>query len=162
LRDSSSYEVLELKLPKHLAQWLEEFAESLAMTPSQLIANILAYYYEAWRKGLEKAYSSYPMEREVESPIVDPEKLVEEFIKEIKEKGKMPPKLFIVKRFASWIRENKLDLYRVDEETIETFLREYGKTRSLKKTTFYKYKRILRRFVEFAASHANPSKHENH
>jgi len=66
------------------------------LVPAMLLANILAYYYEAWRKGFEKAHLSYPMEREAEistespmdSSVVDPEKLVEEFIKEIKEEGK--------------------------------------------------------------------------
>jgi len=43
----------------------------------------------------------------------------------------------------------------VNEETIELFLREYGKTHSLKETTYHRYKEILRRFMKFVTSRAN-------
>jgi len=36
-----------LKLPRYLVRFLNEFSKEIAMTPSQLLANLLHYYYEA-------------------------------------------------------------------------------------------------------------------
>ena len=46
---SKDLEMVEvrLKLPRYLADFLNKFSEEIAMTPSQLIANLLHYYYEA-------------------------------------------------------------------------------------------------------------------
>jgi hypothetical protein len=52
-------EVVIVRLPSYLARWLREFADDLAMTPDQLLANILNYYYEAWRIGFRKAFEKH-------------------------------------------------------------------------------------------------------
>jgi hypothetical protein len=43
-----------IELPSYLAEFLRKFSKELAMTHSQLIANLL-YYYEAWRIGARAA-----------------------------------------------------------------------------------------------------------
>jgi len=45
-----------IELPSYLAEFLRKFSKELAMTHSQLIANLLYYYYyEAWRIGARAA-----------------------------------------------------------------------------------------------------------
>jgi len=51
----SGFVRVEVELPAHLARWLAEFSEALAMTPSQLLAHILTYYYEAYRVASRRA-----------------------------------------------------------------------------------------------------------
>jgi len=48
-------EEVVIRLPAHLARWLREFSEEVAMTPDQLLAHILTYYYEAYTVGKRKA-----------------------------------------------------------------------------------------------------------
>ena len=56
---SEDTEIIEirLKLPKYLVQFLNEFSKEIAMTPSQLLANILHLYYEASLVG-QRMYAS--------------------------------------------------------------------------------------------------------
>lgn len=53
----SDVEIVEvrLRLPRYLARFLREFSEEIAMTPSQLVANLLHYYYEASLVGRRMA-----------------------------------------------------------------------------------------------------------
>lgn len=44
---------IRIELPEHLIDWLEKFSKQVAMTPSQLLANILEYYREIWSLGKE-------------------------------------------------------------------------------------------------------------
>ena len=48
---------IRVRLPKYLARFLEEFSKEIAMTPSQLLANLLYYYYEASLVG-QRMYAS--------------------------------------------------------------------------------------------------------
>ena len=48
---------VKIQLPQHLADWLENVSAELAMTPSQLVATILTYYYEIWRVGFWQGQS---------------------------------------------------------------------------------------------------------
>jgi len=51
----SGFEEIKVKLPAHLAKWLREFSEAIAMTPNQLLTHVLTYYYEAYKIGRRKA-----------------------------------------------------------------------------------------------------------
>jgi len=147
LKDYSSHKTIELRLPRYLAEWLEDFANELAMDPNQLIANILHYYYEAYKKGFEKALAK----KESESSVIDPEELAERFIKE----KRITVNSFIIRKFASWIKENKINPQELNEETIESFLKEYGRAHNLRKTSYNTYKNILRKFVDFVSGLAS-------
>jgi hypothetical protein len=53
----SDVEMVEvrLRLPRYLARFLREFSEEVAMTPSQLVATLLHYYYVASLVGRRMA-----------------------------------------------------------------------------------------------------------
>ena len=51
----SEKEVVCVELPRYLAEFLRKFSRELAMTPSQLVANLLNYYYEASLVGMRMA-----------------------------------------------------------------------------------------------------------
>ena len=46
-----------LELPRYLVRFLNDFSREIAMTPSQLLANILHLYYEASLVG-QRMYAS--------------------------------------------------------------------------------------------------------
>jgi len=152
LRDSNNFAILELRLPKYLAEWLKEFAKEIAMDPSQLIANILHYYYEAYKKGFERGYSQTNVEKRLESSSViarkpiDVLQLAERFIEE----GKAGWNDFIVRKFALWTKDKLLNISQLDHNIVDAFLEEYTKDHKVKKTSVYSYRRTLKRFVEFA------------
>uniref|UniRef100_A0A7C4BD80 Core-binding (CB) domain-containing protein n=1 Tax=Ignisphaera aggregans TaxID=334771 RepID=A0A7C4BD80_9CREN len=135
-----------LQLPEYLAQWLEEFSKQLAMTPSQLIANILNYYYEAWKIGKETTYMGETTETIPEKVSPDLERIVEQFLNKNKTIAKLA---FIVKNFVSWFSRRGLGIKDINESLIEQFLEEYSLSRNVKGTTKYMYKKVLRRFLEF-------------
>lgn len=141
-------EVLQIKLPKTLAEWLKEFSKELAMDPSQLLANILTYYFEAYRKGFERCYLQSNSERE-EKGVKHLPLLAEKFIEEERLKGKKSKTNFIVKKFASWVKDKLLDISELNDSTINAFLQEYIKERELSEYTITLYRATLRKFIEF-------------
>ena len=136
---------VRLQLPEYLAKWLEEFSKQIAMTPSQLIANILNYYYEAWRIGRDSAYMGETIETGLGRVSFDLERKVEQFLSE----SKSMVKAFIVRSFASWLLKRGLGLKDVNESLIDQFLEEYTLSRRVKSSTKYIYKKTLRKFLNF-------------
>jgi len=151
LRDSNSFVILELRLPKHLAEWLVEFAREVAMDPSQLVANILHYYYEAYRKGFEKGYSQTNVGKQSEGSstvarkLVDALQLAEKFIRE----GKAGWNDFIVRKFALWTKDRLQDISEMNDNIINVFLEEYARNHNATKRSLYSYRRTLKKFIEF-------------
>ena len=50
---SEEFEYITLKLPRHIKEWLELISREFAMTPSQLITNILTTFMDVWEMGRE-------------------------------------------------------------------------------------------------------------
>jgi len=142
LKGSDDRVSLEIKLPKHIAEWLKEFAEENAMDPSQFLAIILTYYYEAYNKGYEKCYSQI----KAEITISDLPQLAEIFIKEGKVSGGV---IFIVRRFASWAKDELRNISELNNNIISMFLEEYMKTNQISKTSLSVYRSTIRKFIEF-------------
>ena len=136
---------VRLQLPEHLAKWLEDISEQLAMTPSQLVANILSYYYEVWTAGRKAA----PMGEAAGTGLgrgFELQRKVEQFLNENKT---IHHNAFIVRSFASWLSRKGLDLKDVNESLIERFLEEYSFSRKVTGITKDTYKKALRKFLNF-------------
>lgn len=149
MKGLNEFSIIEIRLPKHLVEWLDEFSKQIAMKPDQLIANILTYYYEAWKVGFERgkeALSRDTIKRELteETPKADIEKLAEVFIQNINNKNK-----YIVKRFASWVKENNIPISSISEDNIRSFLNDYQRTHNINKNTYYNYRQVLKKFVKY-------------
>ncbi len=130
-------EEITVKLPSYLAKWLKLFAKDLAMTPDQLLANILSYYYEAWRIGYEKYVA--------ETLTSSPQTLVEEVIASNKELRK---KKWLIESFLRWTAEKNIKMEEIDSKHVEKFLEEYVVKKGIKKTTLHKYRQTLRLFIK--------------
>ena len=146
---------IRLQLPEHLAKWLEEFSKQVAMTPSQLMANILSYYYEAWRIGRDSAHMGETTETGPGKVGSDLERKAEQFLSG--SKGVVDA--FIVRSFISWLLSRGLDLKDVNESLIEQFLEEYSLSRKVKSSTKRTYRNTLRKFLNFvkgSLEHSSP------
>lgn len=130
---------VRITLPRHLAEWLYEFSKSIAMTPDQLIANILQYYYEAWRVGREQSIEGTSCTKILEI-------ISQSFLGTIP-KSKYSTVKAILKHYTAWVCRGG---FQVDENSINAFLEDYIKSRTgIKRSTIHKYKYILRKFVKF-------------
>lgn len=130
---------VKLTLPRHLAEWLYEFSKNIAMSPDQLIANILQYYYEAWRIGREQSIEEGSCTKILEDNL--------QYFLNMLPKARRKSAKAILGYFITWICKSG---FQVDESSINAFLEEYTTSRtSLKRSTLQTYRYILRRFVKF-------------
>jgi len=147
LSSDTAPEEITIRLPSYLAKWLKEFAKDLAMTPDQLLANILNYYYEAWRKGFEKhmveTSASSSHEHRVERAIATT--LVEAIIEG---NDKLKKQKWLIESFLKWSTENNVKIEEVSSEHFKKFLEEYIAKRNIKRSSLYTYRRALRLFIE--------------
>lgn len=134
-----SQEEIRIRLPRYLALWLQEFSKAIAMTPDQLLANILNYYYEAWRIGVEGRVKIKDFKY----------KEIKDLLKEYISKEKPRSNAFILEKFASWVEEQGLNVEDINDNHIEEFLEEYASRRNLKRSSIYVYKRLLRQFIKY-------------
>lgn len=139
-------EEIRIKLPRYLARWLQEFSKAIAMTPDQLLANILNYYYEAWKVGFERRMK---LELEpFEGPKqIDVKALLEEYVNA--KRNYINNYVYVLDRFLSWMSEKKLKIEDISEDHIVEFLNEYSGGK-LKPKTISSYKYVIKDFVKFA------------
>ncbi|WP_152648979.1 hypothetical protein [Desulfurococcus mucosus] len=135
-----------MELPKHLADWLESFSREIAMRPSQFIATILTYFYEAWKVGRESAFAA------TREPYKKKEQSLDEIVERFSREVKLGRNIFILRKFVSWIQQRGLGVGSIDEEAVNAFLNAYLEGRAVKKNTVDRYRGILRRFVEYLAT----------
>ncbi len=145
-----------IRLPKHLADWLTEFSCEVAMEPSQLIATILTYYYEAWRAGLEKGRGSGRLEVRREARPATLNEIAEDFIKKPKIKN-----TFLIKKFIKWLDKEGIPPKELSEDIIRKFLEEYKSLRNISKNSIYVYKRTLREFLKYVKAKNQESNIQN-
>lgn len=141
-----SLEEVRIMLPSFLAKWLEEFSKALAMTPGQFLANLLSYYYEAWKIGAEGRVKLENILKPISR--LEITSLLNEFLQTdqtLKDK-------FLVQHFCMWIKEQGLTPNDIDEGVADRFIKEYGSNKKLKPTTMAVYKFQLKRFVRFVKS----------
>jgi len=149
MTDSDVFEILEIKLPKYLARWLKEYAEELAMNPSQLLVQILTPYFEVYKKGSEKCNSQTTVESSHRVIKYLP-LLAEKFIEEEKLRGiTTEKKYFIVRKFASWAKDKLQNVSELNDNIINTFLEEYTKAHNISKTSLNVYRNALKKFINF-------------
>jgi hypothetical protein len=144
----SGREEVCIELPSYLAEFLRRFSRELAMTPGQLVANLLNYYYEAWQIGARAAMEERKAAKEEKAPQpVNLRSILASFEREHGTKYSS-----IIKRFVEWVQRKK-PVVTVDEiggRDIELFLAEYAQTRRLKESTISNYRSALRKFLDFA------------
>lgn len=140
-------EVLQIRLPDYLADWLIKISEDFAMTPSQFLTNLLQHYYDIYKKGSEKHNSGVNTESQAEDK--DLLSLAEKFIDQEKMKGKQIYNLLIARKFALWAKDKISDISEINEPLIRTFLDEYSKEHELRNYTITTYYYALKRFINF-------------
>ncbi|MEM4913407.1 MAG: hypothetical protein QW579_04315 [Desulfurococcaceae archaeon] len=147
MSETTSREIQEVRvrLPQHLVEWLQRFSKAIAMTPDQLIANILEYYYDAWKVGYDEGRILLRSKEETHSDTLNLEKSLEEFLKTLS-KASRKSSGAIPKRFIVWISERNAP---VSEASVNEFLEQYNSGRNLKAKTIRFYKGVLRKFVKF-------------
>jgi len=144
----SEKEEVRIELPSYLAEFLRKFSKELAMTPDQLIANLLNYYYEAWRIGARAALEERgAAEEEKAFQPVDLRSLLASFEKE---HGKSYS--YLIKRFIDWIQRKKspVTIDEIGGRDIDLFLDEYAQSHKVKQSTISNYRTALRKFLKFA------------
>ncbi|MEM4425921.1 MAG: hypothetical protein QW335_08070 [Candidatus Nezhaarchaeales archaeon] len=134
---------IRVRLPQHLIEWLQKFSKAIAMTPDQLISNILEYYYEAWKVGYDEgrellSYGEKARPRALEESL---KAFLETLPEAQRKKGSA-----ILKSFIAWLCEKNAS---VSEASINEFLEQYKSGKSLKPSTMSLYRYILRRFAKF-------------
>ncbi|PUA31629.1 MAG: hypothetical protein B7O98_09015 [Zestosphaera tikiterensis] len=151
MKDLHNFKTIEIKLPKHLVEWLEEFSKEIAMEPSQLMANILTYYYEAYKRGFEKGRETSSLGVAISGEPTGVVEIgnVEELVRKYINEEKVKKGTFIIRRFASWIKDKHINPLELKDETIKEFLEDYLKEHSISESTYHKYRRALERFIEF-------------
>jgi hypothetical protein len=144
----SEKEEVRIELPSYLAEFLRKFSGELAMTPGQLIANLLNYYYEAWQIGARAALEERgAAEGEKPPQPVNLRSLLTSFERKYGKKHSS-----IIERFIGWIQRKK-SVITVDEiggRDIELFLAEYAQAHKLKESSISNYRSALRKFLDFA------------
>jgi hypothetical protein len=131
-----------------LAEFLKKFFTELAMTPGQLIANLLNYYYEAWQIGARATLEERKVAKEEKAlKPVNLTSLLVSFEREYCTKNSS-----IIKRFIDWIQRNKT-IITVDEiggRDIDLFLNKYAQIRKLRESTISNYGVTLTKFLNYA------------
>lgn len=130
-----------IELPDHLVDFVETFSRLVAMTPNQLLAHILKYYYDAFKVGRDSAILEQ-LEERVKKQV---EKLLDEFTRNYR-----GHETHIVKKFTKWVIDNAKKLGELEENDIEEFLRLYSMERSISSSSVSKYRRLLKKFLEYA------------
>jgi hypothetical protein len=130
-----------IELPDHLVDFVETFSRLVAMTPNQLLAHILKYYYDAFKVGRDSAILEQ-LEERVRKQV---EKLLDEFTRNYR-----GHETHIVKKFTKWVIDNAKKLGELGENDIEEFLRLYSMERSISSSSVSKYRRLLKKFLEYA------------
>jgi len=158
------FEVLQIKLPDYLADWLVSLSEEFAMTPSQFLTNLLQHYYEIYRKGSEKNnlteqknnLDDKKENNEMKQVKLDDLPLIaEKIIAQERSKGKYDKTIFIAKPFALWAKEKFHEISEINDNIIDTFLQEYMKGRNLKGKTLYTYRSALKKFIRTLSTGSN-------
>ncbi|MEM1844001.1 MAG: hypothetical protein QXD75_05695, partial [Desulfurococcaceae archaeon] len=134
---------IKVELPPHLAEWLQKYSKTMAMTPGQLLANLLTPYYEAWKVGYDEGREL--LRRGEEARLRALEESLNAFLETFSEARRKQGSA-ILKRFVAWLREKNAS---VSEASINEFLEQYRSGRNLKPSTITSYRCILRRFAEF-------------
>jgi hypothetical protein len=130
-----------IELPDHLVDFVETFSRLVAMTPNQFLAHILKYYYDAFKVGRDSAILEQ-LEERVKKQV---EKLLDEFTRNYR-----GHETHIVKKFTKWVIDNAKKLGELGENDIEEFLRLYSMERSISSSSVSKYRRLLKKFLEYA------------
>ncbi|MEM2571395.1 MAG: phage integrase N-terminal SAM-like domain-containing protein [Candidatus Nezhaarchaeales archaeon] len=142
---AAALQEIRVRLPRHLVEWLQEFSKAIAMTSDQLIANILEYYYEAWKVGYDEGRNLSSSEEETHLNTLNLDESLKAFLKTLS-KAQRKSVNAILKRFIVWLHERSAP---VSEASISEFLEQYKSGRNLKASTLSLYKNILRKFVKF-------------
>lgn len=161
MKDYNKYVTLEIKLPRHIAEWLKKFSEELAKTPDQVLVYILTYYYEAWRIGYEAGLKSSTTVHEktqqtssstyADSTLNNINNILDNILNEYIAKSKHKAKFkWIIRKFVSWVLERPyhLDLEEL-KSAVKEFIDEYKKNRKVSKNTLYTYKMVLNDFIKY-------------
>ncbi|MEM4005981.1 MAG: hypothetical protein QXM43_10190 [Desulfurococcaceae archaeon] len=143
---------VRVRLPQHLVEWLQRFSKAIAMTPDQLIANILEYYYEAWKVGYDEGRILLSRKEGAHLNILNLEESLKAFLETLSEAQRKSSNA-ILKRFIAWICEKNAP---VSEASINEFLEQYKSGRNLKSSTISSYRNILRKFMEFHEKRVSP------
>jgi hypothetical protein len=128
---------IKIKLPKYLADWLNEFSRELGRTPDDFVGEVLHRYYDAWKIG-----------REAVITVTNLRSLSMEFLQMYKNYGSKT----IVNHFVKWVEERGLGIDDLNENAIKEFLAHYAYSRNIKKSSLYSYKGLLKKFIEFIRS----------
>lgn len=136
---------IRVKLPQYLVEWLQKFSKAIAMTPDQLVANILEYYYEAWKVGYDEGRNLSSSEEETHLYTLNLDVSLKAFLETLS-KAQRKGGSAVLKSFIEWLREKSAP---VSEASINEFLEQYKSGRNLKASTLSLYKNILRKFVKF-------------
>jgi hypothetical protein len=137
-----------IDLPDYLADFLDELAKLLGTEKSKLLIQILHPIYEAWRAGKEASLRAEPAKAEckqVKVQRLDSLNVVDEFRKVEGDKN-----IGLVNDFIQWLQSKGIQLEEINEDIIDTFLRE---TRAgVSKNTYYVYRHVLKKFAHFIAT----------
>jgi hypothetical protein len=128
---------IRIRLPKYLADWLNEFSRELGRTPDDFVGEVLHRYYDAWKIG-----------REAVITVTNLRSLSMEFLQMYKNYGSKT----IVNHFVKWVEERGLGIDDLNENAIKEFLAHYAYSRNIKKGSLYSYKGLLKKFIEFIRS----------
>jgi hypothetical protein len=128
---------VKIRLPKYLADWLNEFSRELGRTPDDFIGEVLHRYYDAWKIG-----------RETVTTVTNLRSLSMEFL----QMHKNDHRKTIVNHFVKWVEERSLGIDDLNENAIKEFLAHYAYSRNIKKESLYSYKGLLKKFIEFIRS----------
>ena len=143
------YNEIKVRLPEHLAKWLEEFAKQTARTPDQLLAYILELYYQAWKIGYEMGQGTTPFKSASNEITIDIEKITMDFIESLKMEGLsekvIKERSSIAKRFFKWCIEKNINPMSVNKEHVDLFIKELN----IAKYTKYSYKHHLNKLLKF-------------
>jgi predicted DNA-binding protein len=128
---------VKIRLPKYLADWLNEFSRELGRTPDDFIGEVLHRYYDAWKIG-----------REAVTTVTNLRSLSMEFL----QMRKNDKRKIIVNHFVKWAEERSLGIDDLNENAIKEFLAHYAYSRNIKKSSLDNYKGLLKKFIEFIKS----------
>jgi Glu-tRNA(Gln) amidotransferase subunit E-like FAD-binding protein len=130
---------IKIRLPEHLAIWLNEITKEMARTPDDFITEVLHRYYDVWKIGRDLVFKSAKEEK------LDLDNIAQRF----REIYRNYRNISIIKYFVDWLKEKGLNVNNVDEAYITEFLEHYKLSKNIRSTSLYGYKWILKRFVKF-------------
>lgn len=149
---SNTLEEMRLRLPQHLAKWLQEFSKAIAMTPDQLITHILEYYYESWKVGY---YEGRKFSNDRERSCLNLDEALTSFLETLS-KSRRKNATAILKHFTTWLCEKRVSI--VSKEIVNEFLEQYTAKKNLKASTLYFYRYMLQRFIKFYEERVSPTR----